>query len=99
MNEFILFEKVEEVKLIRIDVVRAGRGGYILKLEQIDQNGKVKRHQKTYLGKKLSAMTPIVKELQSLLVSKGIEPWKIKEELRTINPRKSVNDRLWKHYA
>ena len=99
MNEFILFEKVEEVKLIRIDVVRSGRGGYILKLEQIDQNGKVKRHQKTYPGKKLSEMSPIAKELQSLLVSKGIEPWKIKEELRTINLKKSNNDRLWKHYA
>lgn len=73
MNELLIFETPEEVKIIRLYLTRSGRGGYILKGDVIDQNGKAQKAEKRYPRKEFGEMKVIIKRLLDKLETRGLK--------------------------
>ena len=73
MNDLIVFDKPEEVKLLRLYLTRSGQGGYLIRVTQIPFEGEVKQLEKFYRGKTLGQMRPIVERLLLKLRSRGLE--------------------------
>lgn len=77
MNDLIVFDNPDEVRFIRLYLTRSGRGGYLLRSELIDGEGKCHRAEKHYRSKQLSQMRTIVQRLTEKLGERGIEKKKI----------------------
>ncbi len=85
MNELLIFETPEEVKIIRLYLTRSGRGGYLLRAEVIDQNGKARKAEKHYPRKVFGEMKVIIKRLLGKLETRGLKRNQISFESALMN--------------
>ena len=80
MNKYVLFEDPEQVKQVQLFLSRSGKrgGGYVVKLEQSNVDGTLSKFERTYPGKTYGEMGPKLHQIQTHLIKKGLDSWKIR---------------------
>jgi hypothetical protein len=85
MNELLIFETPEEVKIIRLYLTRSGKGGYILRADVVGQDGKANKAEKRYPRKEFGEMKVIIQRLLSKLETRGLKRNQISFESALMN--------------
>ena len=85
MNELLIFETPEEVKIIRLYLTRSGKGGYLLRAEVIGQDGKAQKAEKRYPRKVFGEMKVIIQRLMGKLELRGLKRNQVSFESALMN--------------
>ena len=72
MNDLIIFDNPEQVKMVRLYLTRSGKGGYLLRSELVDMDGKASRSEKRYPKKQFMGMKVVVQKLLEKLKERGL---------------------------